>query len=476
MSQDLSTAKQNDSVENFILDATVLANALSGIIEKQKLYSVIKGGKKYVRCEGWTTLAALKGCIPREVGVELRSDGAFVATVELVRMDDGMILSRASAECGLDEKTWADRNSYARRSMAITRATSKVCRIGFSWVMTLAGYEATPEEEILDLVKEAIPSVPTMPMISVVAIDPFMSELSALATKHRLTISIIQKWVNEKASAKKGSQVVVDLPRLGEGGRKKLFEAILAGEIQGEPPYDIVAAEQLMTVAMESKTEDSLEVVKQQLSSCIKKNGLTRSIVQSWVNERATEKNNGVSKEIDLSTLGIKQLKWIIAQIESKLVSLDSDKSKEVTHSLASTPIDSQRRVFETLVKANEFVDEEVLRIYSEKQQRLYAKEVPTILNDLTLQQLKGVIKMLNERSVFNPGHPVGWVANGYEVDETITLEDFSTFYSDPKYNLTQEKVGAWVNKRERTAVNLKVACQSYLAQLASYIVSNLVH
>ena len=47
-----------------------------------------------------------------------------------------------------DEPTWKGRPDYARRSMAATRATSKVCRLAFSWVMVLAGFQPTPAEEI----------------------------------------------------------------------------------------------------------------------------------------------------------------------------------------------------------------------------------------------------------------------------------------------------------------------------------------
>src|SRR6185503_18345281 len=94
------------------------------------------------------TLATMMGCLPREVSVTRDEKGTYTATVELVRMSDGAVLTRASAECGMDENTWKNRADYARRSMAVTRATSKACRIAFSWVMVLAGYEATPQEEI----------------------------------------------------------------------------------------------------------------------------------------------------------------------------------------------------------------------------------------------------------------------------------------------------------------------------------------
>lgn len=140
-----------------VKQATEAADALAGVIKDRKLFSTILG-RQFVRCEGWTTLAAMMGVLPREASVVKQDDGGYQATVELVRMSDGMVLTRASAECGMDEKTWAERDAYARRSMAITRATSKACRIAFSWIMVLSGYEVTPAEEIPDE-----PSVPTLP-------------------------------------------------------------------------------------------------------------------------------------------------------------------------------------------------------------------------------------------------------------------------------------------------------------------------
>jgi len=131
-----------------IAAATEEADVLAGVIEKQRLYSVIQS-KKFVRVEGWVTLATLRGCLPREVEVVEMPEGRYVATVELIRMSDGMVLTRASAECGGDgDSVWRGRPSNARRSMAITRATGKACRVAFSWVMALSGYEVTPAEEM----------------------------------------------------------------------------------------------------------------------------------------------------------------------------------------------------------------------------------------------------------------------------------------------------------------------------------------
>src|SRR5262245_38410285 len=126
--------------------ATEAADVLAKVIRSRKLSTNIKG-REYVRCEGWTTLAAMLGCTPHEISVT-EHDGTFTATVEMRRITDGMAISRASAECGTDVTMWANRSRNARRSMALTRATGKACRLAFSWIMALAGYEVTPAEEM----------------------------------------------------------------------------------------------------------------------------------------------------------------------------------------------------------------------------------------------------------------------------------------------------------------------------------------
>lgn len=150
--------------------AAEMAHELATVIDKQKLFTVIQG-KKFVGVEGWTTLAVMLGCVAREVSTT-EQDGIYIAIVELVRMSDGVCISRASAECG-EEKPWNTRAKYARRSMAQTRATGKACRLAFSWIMSLAGYEVTPAEEMTPIIEaEQVidasvipkPTVPTAPV------------------------------------------------------------------------------------------------------------------------------------------------------------------------------------------------------------------------------------------------------------------------------------------------------------------------
>lgn len=133
--------------------AADIASELANVIKKQNL-SVSISGRDFVRVEGWSTLGAMLGILPREVpeSVIRHEDGTYEATVELIRTTDGAVIGRGSAICGMDE-LWGKRKEFARRSMAITRATGKAYRLGFSWIMTLAGYEPTPAEEMTEVVE-----------------------------------------------------------------------------------------------------------------------------------------------------------------------------------------------------------------------------------------------------------------------------------------------------------------------------------
>ncbi len=136
-----------------IKTATEASSILCGIVEKHKLYADIHG-KKYVTVEGWTTLGALLGIVPCEVEAKKNENGDWEAIVELVRTKDGQVVGRASAMVGVNERTWKSREEYAKRSMCITRATGKAFRLSFSFIMTLAGYAPTPQEEMPAEIKE----------------------------------------------------------------------------------------------------------------------------------------------------------------------------------------------------------------------------------------------------------------------------------------------------------------------------------
>jgi hypothetical protein len=143
-----------------VVMARKIAEPLAELIETKRLYATISG-RKHVYVEGWATCGAMLGVVPQLESEEesVTNPGEFIATVVAVRAEDGMVLGRAKASCGPDEPTWKSRSRQARRSMAQTRATGKVFRLLFSWVMNLAGYETTPFEELDGEVRDPHPPV-----------------------------------------------------------------------------------------------------------------------------------------------------------------------------------------------------------------------------------------------------------------------------------------------------------------------------
>lgn len=141
-------AIQASSPDDVVKRASGVATALSDIINRKKLFTIING-KKYVQVDGWATLGAMLGILPREVKSE-KTENGYESYVELIRTTDEMKVGGASAICTRDEKNWSNRDEYAIKSMATTRATGKAYRIAFSWIMNLAGYESTPAEEMID--------------------------------------------------------------------------------------------------------------------------------------------------------------------------------------------------------------------------------------------------------------------------------------------------------------------------------------
>jgi len=128
--------------------AKEVAEVLMDIIEKKKAYVLI-GRKKYVKCEGWTAMAGMLKTIPfPEYSRRFERNGIIGYEARVLLRREGQDIGAGEAECSKAEKNWKDREDFQLRSMALTRATGKACRLAFSWIMVLAGYESTPAEEM----------------------------------------------------------------------------------------------------------------------------------------------------------------------------------------------------------------------------------------------------------------------------------------------------------------------------------------
>jgi hypothetical protein len=124
-----------------------VASALVDVIDTKKLYATING-RKHIIVEGWTTLGAMLGVVAVVTGTRQNDNGdGIVATVE-ARTLDGRVVGAAEGECSRVEQRWKSRDPYAIRSMAQTRAISRALRAPLGQIIVLAGYDATPLEEM----------------------------------------------------------------------------------------------------------------------------------------------------------------------------------------------------------------------------------------------------------------------------------------------------------------------------------------
>ena len=105
-------------------------------------------GKDYVMVEGWQFAGSLMYLFPRIVKVEQIKPNEWLAQAEIVNRKTNEVVGTGFALCSKAEMKKASFDEYAILSMAQTRAIGKAFRNVIGWVIRLAGYEATPGEEI----------------------------------------------------------------------------------------------------------------------------------------------------------------------------------------------------------------------------------------------------------------------------------------------------------------------------------------
>ncbi|MEJ7783152.1 MAG: hypothetical protein WKF96_00015 [Solirubrobacteraceae bacterium] len=169
--------------------AGAIAAALKDLIQTQKLARNLGGNRDHVEVGGWQACGALLGALggqplhaetrwtrkvadadgqpvrvtytavvkrfyKRDQGGGLREETTYdvdgydwEAHVEILT-PSRVVVGSADAMCGRGEMTWAKRDDYALRSMAETRAESRAYRRAVGWLVNIAGYSATPAEEM----------------------------------------------------------------------------------------------------------------------------------------------------------------------------------------------------------------------------------------------------------------------------------------------------------------------------------------
>lgn len=139
--------------------AVAIANILKKLIVTQGYAKKLgRGDREFVEVAGWQ---ALGGFLDTFAQVEWSKpiERGFESRVVLIRR--GQPVGAGEAICTRDERNWKDRDDFALKSMSQTRAAGKAFRLTFGWLMTIAGYESTPQEEMT--VEATAPREPAKP-------------------------------------------------------------------------------------------------------------------------------------------------------------------------------------------------------------------------------------------------------------------------------------------------------------------------
>jgi hypothetical protein len=190
-----ATLFRTDDPVEVVERASRVADALKGVLDRQGLTATI-GGKRHVLVEGWTTLGAMVGVTavpvhtaPLDGDAPSGKTFGYEARVE-ARTLDGRVIGAADAMCTRAESRWRSADDYAIRSMAQTRATSKALRGPLGFVVTLAGYVATPAEEIP--VDPAPTPAPTGPPVTAEQVALIREAYATLGwTPQKLTMEMV---------------------------------------------------------------------------------------------------------------------------------------------------------------------------------------------------------------------------------------------------------------------------------------------
>lgn len=168
-------------------EAHKAASALTKVIES-KPKKVVLNGKTYLQFEDWQTLGRFYGVTAIvldtkyvEFGADDEKTRGFESRAQALLVGTNQVISAAEAMCLDDEQNWRSKPLFQLKSMAQTRACAKALRNVLAWVVVLAGYQATPAEEMTGN-EEAQPTFQTPQRKSIVQAtvspDPEMQDFA----------------------------------------------------------------------------------------------------------------------------------------------------------------------------------------------------------------------------------------------------------------------------------------------------------
>lgn len=134
-----------DNPREVIKQAVDVADALMDVVRKKGWAKRIQG-REFLELPAWQTIGAMLSVTPFCEWSRPIENGWEARVV--VRKSDGVEIAAAEAQCTRSERTWSNRDDYAIRSMAQTRATSKALRSALGFIAAIAGFADTPAAEM----------------------------------------------------------------------------------------------------------------------------------------------------------------------------------------------------------------------------------------------------------------------------------------------------------------------------------------
>jgi len=126
-----------------------IARSLRDYLRQARMTVRLPRGGEHVRIEGWQVLCHMCGLpLPSIVSLRREDRGESYAYIAEAMLEYGGREYRAYGICASDEPNWRGKPEFQLASMAQTRAAGKVLRLLLGWIVTLAGYEPTPAEEM----------------------------------------------------------------------------------------------------------------------------------------------------------------------------------------------------------------------------------------------------------------------------------------------------------------------------------------
>jgi hypothetical protein len=220
--------------------ASEMAKVLQDVVNQADLAKSFGGKKKHLEFEAWQTIGQFFNCTPVTEWTRPIKEGENIigweSRVKVVNAD-GRTIAAAESMCMRDEKNWKSKPNYALRSMAQTRAGGKALRSVFAFVAVLAGYSATPSEEMIDSFNKSKekpkPKVDAKPTAKQVKMIFGKGEEHSLSQEE--TTQIVEWWRKGDKLTKAEASELID--RMVDDFDKLLDEFMLARESQ--EPDDI---------------------------------------------------------------------------------------------------------------------------------------------------------------------------------------------------------------------------------------------